>query len=85
MTARWRKQPSEKGLARVVQGLRGFDLAEKGEIIIQVRPLYQGFGREVKGWYWYGLGKNTATAPKTTPDEAKAEAMAHFKAVTGGK
>ncbi|WP_175958431.1 hypothetical protein [Burkholderia sp. BCC0405] len=79
--ARWSKQPSEIGLRRVVQGTRGFNLKKDGEILASVRPLYSKTNRfDVVGWYWYGFGNNTCRTPVSTPEEAKAQAMAAYKA-----
>lgn len=38
---RWRKQPSERGLARICQGARGWDLQRGGEVLAQVRYCYR--------------------------------------------
>lgn len=79
--ARWSKQPSETGLRRVIQGVRGFDLKKDGEMLAYVRPLYSRTDRfQVIGWYWYGFGQNTCNSPVSTPEEAKAQAMAAYKA-----
>jgi hypothetical protein len=39
----------------------------------------RGFGYAVIGWYFYGLGYNTCQTPCQTSEEAKAEAMKHYK------
>lgn len=78
--ARWSKQPNETGLRRVTQGVRGFDLKKDGEMLAYVRPLYSRTDRfEVIGWYWYGFDQNTCGSPVPTPEEAKAQAMAHYR------
>lgn len=78
MALRWRKQPNETGLRRVCQGPRGFELREGSTIVIRVSPLLSNH-REVMGWYWYGLGKNTSNEPTKTAEEAKAQGMAWAK------
>ena len=81
MALRFRKQPNETGLARVVQGPRGYELRDGTKVVMHVAPL-TGYGRarhQVNGWYVYGLGINTTSEPVTTADEAKAFAMAHAK------
>jgi len=49
---RWKRQPNERGLARVIQGPRGWDLYLGTERIGYVRPLRNGFSRETIGWYY---------------------------------
>jgi len=73
--ARWSKQPSEGGLASVVQGPRGYRLRANGETILSVSSLR----RQSNAWYWYGLGQNTCDAPTKTKDEAKTQADAFYK------
>lgn len=73
----WRKQPNETGLARVCQGTRGFELRQGKETLAVVAVLG---GRYSRGpWYWYGMGRNTASQPAPTFDTAKAEALAWVK------
>lgn len=74
----WKKQANERGLAKVCQGQRGFDLRLNGEPIAHVRPF--GWGNDKKGWYWYGCSKNTSDKPSATPEEAKIECLEHCKA-----
>ena len=81
MAARWRKEPSETGLARVGQRPRGFELRENGEVLLHVSPLSGKTRWDIVGWYWYGLGMNTCHEPVATPEEAKAQAVKHLKAV----
>lgn len=90
MSARWSKQPSEKGLAAVCQSPRGFCLNKKGETIITVRPKSAGPGADrytIMGWYWVGIGHNTLWRPDggmfATADEAKADAMCAYKSHLG--
>ena len=83
MTKRWRKQPNETGLARVVQSPRGYELREGNEKLIQVAPLSGKNRWDIIGWYWYGLGQNTYKTPVATPVEAKTEAIAWLKAHPG--
>jgi hypothetical protein len=80
MTARWRKEPNEQGLARVCQRPRGFELRENGEVLIHVSAATAGgWSREVEGWYWYGMGQNTCREPVATADEAKEQATKFYK------
>jgi hypothetical protein len=78
---RWRKQKRNKGLAGMCQGPRVFELWRNGQCIATVSP-YKGFDRfTICGWYWYGGGINsldTIGAVKT-PEEAKLQAVAHFR------
>lgn len=80
MSLRWRKQPNETGLRRVVQGPRGAELRDGKRVVMRVAPLGRGADGE---WYWYGLGANTAAQPLASIEEAKrgAEAYAreHYK------
>jgi len=81
--ARWSKQPSETGLARVSQGPRGFDLKDSGEVVVRVRPRGPRLDKYmITGWYWYGLGQISLWDNKVfgSADEAKESAMAYFKA-----
>lgn len=78
MAKRWRKQPKEKGLGAVCQAPRGFELRANNEILIHVSPLMNS-DRHTIGWYWYGLGCNTAKYPVATAEEAKKQAQDHIK------
>lgn len=79
--ARWSKEPRETGLRAITQGERGFHLKKDGEIIARVQPLTGPNSRwDVVGWFWYGFGNNTCHTPVSTPEEAKAQAMAAYKA-----
>ena len=77
MVARWRKQPNETGLREIVQNPRGLQLRESGVTLLHVAPIMRGF--DVQGWYWYGLGKNTCSTPKSSIEEAKADASEYYK------
>lgn len=77
--ARWRKEPLGTGLSSVSQTERGLQLREGDEVVLHVDALLSN-GRDVVGWYWYGLGKNTYASPKKTMEEAKIEANAFYKA-----
>ena len=80
MVTRWRRNPPETGLRAVVAGPRGHQLYVNGEPVLSVSAK-GGYGRTpVEGWYWYGMGQNTAHAPCPTAEEAKAEAMAFYRA-----
>lgn len=78
MRLTWRKQKNETGLARVVQSPRGYDLCLGGVSIISVRPCFNWPSRDIAGWYFYGMGTNTARRPKPTMEEAKEEAKKYF-------
>jgi len=78
--ARWRQQPKMQGLAGVTQGVRGAELRLGEEVLITVSPIIRGLNAsQVSGWYWSGLGKNTARTPKSTLEDAKAEADSYYK------
>jgi hypothetical protein len=79
VTARWRKQPDEKGRARSFQTQRGLQLREGTKVVINVAPYSDSRGRSVDGWYWYGMGRNTCKEPCATIEEAKAQADAFYK------
>lgn len=76
---RFRRQKSERGLARHMQGERGYDLMLGDERIGGVYPRYARFERN-SGYYWYAhVGKesrNTASEPVPTIEQAKADCMA---------
>ncbi|WP_146123546.1 hypothetical protein [Burkholderia multivorans] len=79
-TARWSKEPRETGLRAITQGERGFHLKKDGKILATVLPLMMPGSRfTVIGWYWYGFGQNTCRSPVSTPEEAKAQAMAVYR------
>lgn len=73
---RWRKQPSERGLARIGQLPRGVDLRRGGECLACVRPTSQSG----EAWFWRARigdeSTNTACRPQPTIEEAQAEAEA---------
>ena len=87
MPKRWRRQPNERGLARVCQSPRGYELHENGKQLAYVSPVTRGLTREVTGWYFVCLGpahhnslwENVAYP---TADEAKGAALAHIKQAT---
>lgn len=79
-TARWRSTPRRKGLASIGQGPTGIQLREGTKVVIQVAPVLSYPGKQITGWYWYGFGQNTAHAPRETLEEAKADAVAYYKA-----
>lgn len=84
MTARWRKQPREQGLAGVCQLERGYELRENGKTILSVGPITSMWGRETLGWMFSGSIDghyvNTFDTPVATKEEAKAQADAWYKA-----
>jgi hypothetical protein len=73
MTLRWRRQASEKGLARVCQSERGFDAGRP--TVVSVRP----YGRTGR-WYWYGSGFNSLRNDLTyeSAGQAKVAAQERF-------
>jgi hypothetical protein len=87
----WRKEPNERGLASIGQPPRGYELRFDGKQIAGVSPLFAGWSRDIKGWYYcarsdeYGVPlMNTCSGkPFATKDEAKAACDAyvrkHFK------
>jgi hypothetical protein len=80
MAARWRKEPGLTGLARVVQGPRGYELCENGKRLMWVSFASKRYGHNGK-WYWGGMGQNTfGTRMFDTKEEAKADANAYYKA-----
>ena len=74
---RWRKEPSEKGLARITQGPRGVDLVADGQIVLRVRPS-MNMCREIQGWYFYGMNVNTAHSLIQNIEAAKIAARAYY-------
>jgi hypothetical protein len=79
----WRKQPNEKGLARICQGPRGYELRSGGEVVMHVAPKREGFDKwAIHGWYFYGLGYNSLSEGRvfTSPEDAKGAATAYAKA-----
>jgi hypothetical protein len=68
---RWRREPSERGLSRIAQGVRGWELRRGEDVIIRVAAV--GLTK-ANGWYWYGMGRNTCASPVKTPEEAKQQA-----------
>jgi hypothetical protein len=68
-------------LAGVTLGVRGAELRLGEAVLITVSPVIRGLNvSEVSGWYWSGLGKNTARTLKNTLEDAKVEADSHYKA-----
>jgi hypothetical protein len=92
MRITFRKRPNERGLARHVQGPRGYEVRLDGKTIAAVSPLPVGF-HEYRGWYWYcgqrtDLGieyRNTCRSPVDTADEAKAQCKAYLLACLKGR
>ena len=82
MRLRWKLNPRETGLARVVAGPRGSSLRdESGKKYAAVSVL----GRWRDGWFWVAGWdsdvpyQNTCDAPCATVEEAKAQALAYVK------
>jgi hypothetical protein len=73
---RWRKDPRATGLARVVQGIRGWHLCEDGKTIAWVSPVPGSYGHK---WYWYGFGQNTYGRPVDTAKEAMQQVKDYIK------
>ncbi len=80
MALRWRRNPPERGLARVGAAPRGHRLYDDGVEVATVAPLGGGWKQPLKGWFWYCKGKNTCNEPVATVDEAKSAALVHYKA-----
>jgi hypothetical protein len=81
----WSRQPSERGLAGVCQGPRGFILKRGGKEVGRVSPLTGGpINRDITGWYWYGSGHNSLWSGDkyTNPDDAKAACLAYVRSKT---
>lgn len=83
MRLTWKRQESEKGLAAVCQGERGYDLRIDGQCVGRVRPVEKWGGG---GYWWYAVSeehgiplKNTALSPMPTIGEAKALCLAYVK------
>lgn len=74
----WRKQPSERGLARVTQGVRGRDGRVDGVVVYHVRPASR---HSTDRWYWYGAGRNTLNTGDVFPTalDAQADATRYHK------
>jgi hypothetical protein len=85
MSLRYRKEPDETGLARAVQGPRGYELRDGEEVVMRVAPLTGRDRYTIYGWYVYGLGINTVGIPVATADEAKEFAKSHAKKHYRGK
>ena len=87
-----RRQPSETGLARVSQGIRGWDVCVDRKVVVCVRPNYPSVGarwrRETCGWYFYVCGgghlgiptRNTCGEIGRSAEDVKAEAVAFVRA-----
>lgn len=81
----WSQQPSETGLARVMQGERGRILKVNGVKVGTVSPLYRGWERTHVGWYFVARGdgvplRNTCGSPASTKEEAVAQCEAYVRA-----
>lgn len=79
--ARWRNTPNETGLARMVQGERGYELRVGQTVIIKVDAAYGMGSRTPLGWHWYGMGQNTAQQNKmfSSKDQARDDADSWVK------
>lgn len=83
MSLRWRKDPPERGLARIAAGPRGSTLFRDGAVRCAT---VSAIGRSSAQWFWVaGWGcegvpyRNTCDQPVTTEAQAKADAMAYVK------
>lgn len=92
MAKRWRREPNETGLSRVVQSPRGFQLWDGGVKLASVNPKLAGFAahRDIVGWYFVATPPSGRThnslwsdPPYQTADDAKAAALAYLKAPKG--
>lgn len=90
MTAlRWKKEPPERGLRRVIAGPQSSSLWVDVDAETKVRAaMVSTHGRSPTQWYWvagwaasqHGVPhKNTCAEPPLTEVEAKAAAMAYVK------
>jgi hypothetical protein len=85
---RWRRQPRESGLAGTAQGERGWHLMYGDDRVGTVGPLYEGFSRNRKGYYYYASDRtrgvpsiNTAGHPPfPDADAAKAACREYVEA-----
>ena len=83
MSMRWKKESSEKGVASVIQGPRGYWLREGDTRLASVRPL----DRSGVAWYWVAgwdardriPHKNTCGEPTDSLESAKAQAVAYVR------
>ncbi len=66
------KQKRSRGIFRLGQR---FVLNYGGNVVAHVAPINLQAG----GYYWYGLGRNTAGSPSATVEEAKKECMDFVK------
>lgn len=80
MTARWKLDPIPTGLGAVGAAPRCSRLREGSKQIATVQAIGGGWQGPVSGWFWYGMGQNTFAEPCATEAEAKAEALAYYKA-----
>ena len=74
---RWRRQPEERGFARVCRGWRGYRLWYGSETCVTVAGT--GGGRsDPTSFYWYGMGRNTLGEGLafSTAEAAKKDTMA---------
>lgn len=84
MRITWKRQASETGLRRVVQGPRGWDLRIDKVRVGGVYPRLVGYHR-YNGWRWlagsteHGIDHRHG-GPHAIPDDAKAECMAYVRA-----
>lgn len=93
---RWRREPSGRGIARIFQGKRGWELMIGKKKVAYVGVLYKRFSSNILGWYWWacvdesdGLGFvasliNTSNRPASTDEECKKLAEAYIRKCIGG-
>ena len=84
MAVRWKLEPKATGVEAVIAGPRGsFLLNSLGAIIMYTEAFVVAPGAPVKGWYWYGMGRDTYSNPLcATEKEARKEARAYYDSVT---
>jgi len=80
---RWKRQPNERGLARVIQGPRGWDLYMGTERLGYVRVLYMGLSRQTNGWYYVtparpGIEYRNSCGERGVPAETVRASLAKY-------
>jgi hypothetical protein len=89
---RWKRQPNARGLARVGQGERGWELWTGDKRVGSVSVRYVGFGRERSGYYAVvredSLGVlliNTCGEPVPSIPDAMTQAEEHIRKALGDR
>jgi hypothetical protein len=84
--ARWSREPSKKGLARVCQSPRGLVLKRAGIVLLRIGAHHSrrtGAAYRDFLWHWYGFNRNSAAEGREfdTLEEAKADALKELAGV----